>query len=229
MRSKFLIIMAFMLCSCDEGRIFETEIINEQGGLTVRVEIVGASGADRWFSGYSLAVAGFGAGNEYALISKNIELDAEGNCSASLSGITAAVQNVELCIIDRLRRRVVRFESAECTRGGSLVLLSEGADFSPEAAIQHEIFNTTCINCHGGASYAAAGLNLTEGYAFNELTGVGSVKMTGKLRVSPGQPDESVLYRILVGNESEGWKYDHSVEITAQEKLDLIKNWIKAQ
>lgn len=225
---KWILIAALALTGCDEGRIYGDYLPDDRSGLSAHVEIVNALGVDRWFSGYSLAVAGFIPGSEYALISKNLELDDAGCCDVTLSGIPPEAQTIELCVVDRLRRRVAVFQSV---RVGSdeLSLICRGADLSPEAAIQSEIFNTTCINCHGGANFAAGNLNLTEGCAFQELVGQPSVKEPGRLRVAQGAPEESVLYQILSGNGSAAWSYDHSVEITASEKLDLIKNWIKAQ
>ncbi len=228
MRFKWILPL-LALCSCDEGRIWPEEVADSASeGLTARVEIADAVGADRWFSGYSLAVAGFAPGSEYALISKNIELTEEGSASVALTGIPAEVESVELCIIDRLRRRVASFESVPMA-SSEVTLSSVGADFSPEQVIQTEVFNTTCINCHGGASFSAAGLNLTRGHSFEELIGVTSVKNPQMQRVCPGDPDRSLLYQILVGQDSKEWNYDHSVEITASERLDLIKNWIIAQ
>lgn len=225
---KWILIAALALTGCDEGRIYPEDTVAGQGGVTVTVTITGAKSFDGWFDGYSPAVAGFMAGSEYALISKNLEFDSEGNCVMTLSGIPAETQSIEICVVDRLRRRVACIERKELSTGLT-ELRSDGADFSPEGAIQREIFNTSCINCHGGANYAAAKLNLTEGCAFESLVGVESVREPGQIRVLAGEPDESLLYRILAGKESEAWNYDHSVEITAAEKLDLIKNWIKAQ
>lgn len=222
-------IAAMALTGCDEGRIFDAVPSESRGGLTASVEIHDACGSGRWFSGYTIAVAGFVAGSEYAVISENIELDDSGSARITLSGIPHTTNTIELCVIDRLRRRVAVFESIEVGGGAGLSLSSSGEDLSPEAAIQREVFNTTCINCHGGANFAAAGLNLTDGRSFGELVGCPSVKNPDCMRVAPGSPDESILYRILAGKESESWNYDHSVEITAQEKLELIKNWIKAQ
>lgn len=226
---KWFLILALALTGCDEGRIYDDFVIEGNAGATAAVKVRDARGYDRWFSGYSLAVAGFSAGSEYALISKNIELDGAGNCEVVLSGIPSDVQSVELCVVDRLRRRVAVFNSVDIKGEKMTNILSENDDLSPESAIQREIFNTTCINCHGGANFAAASLNLTEGRAFQELIGVQSVKNPQEMRVKPGSPEESVLYKILSGTESAGWNYDHSVEITSPEKLDLIKNWIKTQ
>lgn len=228
MRFKW-ILLPLSLCSCDEGRIWPEDVSESpNGGVTAYVEITDAVGADRWFSGYSLAVAGFAPGNEYALISKNIEIENDATASVVLTGVPSEVETIELCIIDRLRRRVASFMSVPVA-SSEVTLSSVGDDFSPESAIQTEVFNPTCINCHGGASFSAAGLNLTPGHSFCELIGVSSVKNPQMMRVEPGQPDRSILYRILAGDDSKEWNYDHSVEITASERLDLIKNWIIAQ
>ncbi|MBD5342208.1 MAG: hypothetical protein HDR93_02980 [Bacteroides sp.] len=228
MRFKWILPL-LVLCSCDEGRIWPDDVIETNSdGLTATVVITGATGADRWFSGYSLAVGGFTPGSEYALISKNIVTDSDGSATVVLTGVPAEVETIELCVIDRLRRRVASFSSVP-VGAANVTITSEGADFSPEQAIQTEVFNTTCINCHGGASFSAAGLNLTQEHAFRELIGVTSVKDPEMMRVHPGQPDKSLLYNILAGEDSKEWNYDHSVEITASERLDLIKNWIIAQ
>lgn len=228
MRFKWIIGLLPMLTACDEGRIYDEAVGGERGGLRVEVTVSNSSGANAWFEGYSLAVAGFSAVSEYAIISKALTVDDDGNCRVTLDGIPAEVRTVELCVIDRLRRKVATFRSVGIG-DGPLEIISDGDDFSPESPIQSEIFNTTCVNCHGGANFAAAGLNLSEGRSFGELIGVQSVKVPEEMRVAPGNAEASVLYRILAGNASAGWNYDHSVEITASEKLELIKNWIKAQ
>ncbi len=186
------------------------------------------TGADTWSSGYTLVLAGFEDGNDYALITKNIETSiSEGFYDVTLSGIPAEVSTIELCAIDRLRRRIATFLSAEYSaQDGTLQLNAEGVDMSMSAAIQNEIFNTTCIQCHGGSGHAAAGLDLLAGNSFGNLISVPSRKMSGTDRVSPGKSAESELFLILDTDISADWNYDHSVEVVRQEKLDLIRNWI---
>lgn len=224
-----IIAVAALLTGCDEGRIYPQGVDDSTGsGLSAEVELSGLRGASEWPSGYSVVLAGFVAGKEYAVVSKNLDIDAEGNCRVSVTGIPAEVSTVELCVIDRLRRRIASFASVAASGADDLVLKCEDTDVSPAAAIQTEIFNTTCTNCHGGASFAAAGLNLTEGRAFDEMIGRESVKIAGKMRVEPGNADESVLWMILGGSESADWAYDHSVELATQQRRDLIKNWINS-
>lgn len=220
--------LVLIAAGCDEGRIYDDYEFEGPEGVSAHVTAT-VTGADLWPEGYSLAVAGFADGNEYALISKNIEVGAEGNCDIVLSGIPSGTSTIELCAIDRLRRRVASFAKTECADKADALSLDAGTiDTSPAAGIQAEIFNTTCIQCHGGSNFSAARLNLTAGHALDELIGVESVKEPGHLRVEAGNSAASVLYRILATDESAYWNYDHSVEVVAPEKLDLIKNWIDA-
>ena len=213
--------------SCDEGRIYNDDTVQTEEGGSAR--FTGKiSGTDTWSPGYTLALAGFEDGNDYALISKNIEIaGTDGKYDITLSGIPGEVNVIELCAIDRLRRRVATFLSAEYSPQGATIQISDdGVDMSMAAAIQTEIFNTTCIQCHGGTGHAAAGLDLLAGNSFGNLIGIPSRKIPGTDRVSPGKSGESELFMILDSDISADWNYDHSVEVVRQEKLDLIRNWI---
>ncbi|MDE6479803.1 MAG: hypothetical protein K2L45_05980 [Muribaculaceae bacterium] len=214
------------LSSCDEGRIYNDDTVQtEEGGAAHFSGSV--TGADTWSQGYTLALAGFEDGNDYALISKNIDFSAsDGKCDVTLSGIPADVTTIELCAIDRLRRRVATFISADYNTQATLQISAEMVDMSMSGAIQTEIFNTTCVQCHGGNGHAAAGLELLEGNSFSNLISVPSRKIPGMDRVTPGQSAESELFLILDTDISADWNYDHSVEVVRQEKLDLIRNWI---
>ena len=215
------------LISCDEGRIYNDDTVQTEEGGAARFSGT-VTGADTWSQGYTLALAGFEDGNEYALISKNIDVSAgEGTCDVTLSGIPADVTTIELCAIDRLRRRVATFLSASYDpQSGILQMGAEDVDMSMAGAIQAEIFNTTCVQCHGGNGHAAAGLELLAGESFANLISVPSRKMPGIDRVKPGKSDESELFLILDTDASSDWNYDHSVEVVRSEKLDLIRNWI---
>lgn len=227
--NHIILISAISICnsSCDEGRIFPDDIAQaEEGGSAHFSGTV--TGADTWSSGYTLALAGFTDGNEYALISKNIDAGiSNGRCEVTLSGIPSEVNTIELCAIDRLRRRVATFLTANFDhQSGTLQIDTEAIDISMSAAIQTEIFNTTCAQCHGATGHAAAGLDLLAGKSMDNLISVPSRKMPGVDRVSPGNSAESELFLILSSDISSDWNYDHSVEVVRQEKLDLIRNWI---
>lgn len=215
------------LLSCDEGRLYNDYTVQTEEGGSARFSGK-VNGTETWSQGYTLALAGFEEGNDYALISKNIEISViEDRCEITLSGIPSDVTAIELCALDRLRRRVATFISADYNPEDGIVQLSaEGIDVSMAAAIQTEIFNTTCIQCHGGNGHAAAGLDLMAGNSFGNLIDIPSRKISGMDRVSPGKSGESELFLILDSDISADWNYDHSVEVVRQEKLDLIRNWI---
>ena len=215
------------LSSCDEGRIYNDNTLQTEDGGSAHFSGT-VMGADTWSQGYTLALAGFEEGNEYALISKNIDISAsDGKCEVTLSGIPADVTKIELCAIDRLRRRVATFLSTDYNHQSVILQISaEAVDMSMSGAIQTEIFNTTCVQCHGGNGHAAAGLELLEGNSFSNLISIPSRKIPGKDRVTPGKSAESELFMILDTDISADWNYDHSVEVVRQEKLELIRNWI---
>lgn len=216
-----------ILVSCDEGRLYGEDVLISQEGGNARI-IATVAGLETWSEQYTLAVAGFEDGNEFALISKNIEpAVTDGKCDVVLTGIPPEVSTVELCAIDRLRRRVATFaSSAYVIENDTLMINITSVDLSMSKAIQKEIFNTTCIQCHGGSNHIAAGLNLIDGESFSNMITVPSVKVPDMNRVQPGNSASSVLYLILSESASSTWSYDHSVEIVRQEKLDLIRNWI---
>lgn len=221
--------LLFFLPSCDEGRLSDDDIVVDQEGGNARMT-VSVTGLETWPSGYTVALAGFEDGNEYALISKNIDVAVStGTCNIVLTGIPPEVSTIELCALDRLRRKVTSFLSADYVAGNDTVKITgTSVDLSMAGAIQRDIFNTTCIQCHGGSNYSAAGLNLTEGKSWDGLISVTSVKNPGLKRIQPGESASSLLYLILSGDYSSSWSYDHSVEVVRQEKLDLIRNWIDA-
>lgn len=228
MKHSFLIAaMAIALAACDEGRIPDVQIETRREGLSARASMP-VKGYESWPAGYTLALAAFNDGNEFAVISKNISVGEKGICNVVLTGIPTDANSVELCAIDRLRRRIATFATMPADAATDTIRFeSETLDLSMFGAIQREVFNTTCTQCHGGAGFAAAGLNLTAGKSYADLVGCVSAKQPGELRVDPGAPDRSLLYRILASDESATWSYDHSVEVTAQETLDLIHNWIE--
>lgn len=222
-----MFVTTISLASCDEGRIYPEDTVQTEDGGIARFSGK-VTGCDTWSPGYTLVLAGFEDGNDYALISKNIiSSGSDGEYAVTLSGIPADVNTIELCAVDRLRRRIATFLSAEYNpQIGTLQLSTNDLDMSMSAAVQTEIFNTTCVQCHGGSGHAAAGLDLLTGNSLGNLISVPSRKIPGMDRVSPGKSAESELFLILDTDISADWNYDHSVEVVCQEKLDLIRNWI---
>lgn len=87
-------------------------------------------------------------------------------------------------------------------------LTGPSPDLQPTfASIQREIFQSTdlagrtaCVSCHTNVGRnPAAGLNLTEGTAYNSLVNVPSTAKPGAIRVIPGDPENSYLIHKLEG------------------------------
>lgn len=229
MRTRCLLasIAAVALCSCDEGRIYDdTDVMAERG---VNVSMTGRlSGLDTWPEGYTVVLAAFDGKSDYALVAKPVGAVADGGDVTMEMEVTGGEPaTVELCAVNRLRRRVVTFASVSCGASMDAVGLDAvDVDVSMFSAIQHDVFNTTCANCHGASTHAAAGLYLTEGHSYGSLVGVGSQLLPDAQRVAPGDADASVLYKAVATDMSAGWRYDHTKEIISTITIDLIKDWI---
>lgn len=227
-RLIFAVSLLLLLASCDDGKIYDDYVMQQEDGIVVKLtgNISGISG---WGSGYNIAVAGFGDG-EYAVISKNVTTVAgedDDEVELIMSGVTSQVKTVELCAIDRLRKRVVTFKSIACDFTADTLVFEVGdVDAGMFNAIQQSVFNVTCANCHGASNYAAAGLYLTEGKSYDALVNRGSRLLEGETLVVPGDGETSVLYKTLSSDVSSTWGYDHSVEVLSATTLDLIKGWI---
>lgn len=224
----FYVFAGMMLCmsSCDDGRIAEKVSVPENG-MTVRMTGVVRDG-DSWHERYDLAVAGFGDDSDYAVVSKVIDIsEGEVPVDVSLTGIDGSVSRVELCVLNRLRKRIATFKSVELNTAQESVEIDFGTiDVGMLTTIQNVLFSTTCANCHGATGRAAGSLFLTEGMSRESLVGVPSVKVEGMNRVEPGNAGQSVLYQALTSDISSMWHYNHSSEVTSNDIKTLIADWI---
>lgn len=221
-----IVSLAVLCSSCDEGRIEPTAQTATQAGRTVRMEAT-ISGIESWPSGYTVSLAAFRPGDEYAEVAKTIPEG--GDVVMELSGVPSGISTVEICAIDRLRRRVATFASMQPDEGeGSMSFTPGEVAAGMYDAMQTAIFDTRCVQCHGRTGHAAAGLDLTFGQSYASLVGVPSVKEAGNMRVDPGNPEASTLYRALAMPVTSTWGYDHSVEVVDQPLLQLVSSWIEA-
>lgn len=221
----FLIIFfIFAFVSCDDGRIYEESVVIPEEGRVVRLTGL-LTGADNWSSGYHVVVAGFDEEKDYAVITKAVPAT---ECrEVVLSGISDEVTRIELCVVNRLRKRLLTYAAFDCPVTADTIHLDAGTkNLGMYATVQSQLFNTTCANCHGASTHAAAGLYLTEGKSYAALVNRPSKKVEGKLLVSPGDADGSVLYQSLGTDISAAWNYDHTKEILSDEWLDVLEDWI---
>lgn len=215
--------------ACDDGRIYEhTEIHAEKGRV---MKLIGSvTGLSGWNEEYSVVLAGFNGESDYAIVTKRIpESMEQERGEVVMTGIASQVTRIDLCIINKLRKRIVSFASIDCTenREDTLHMNVEALNVGMYQTIQTQLFETTCANCHGASNQAAAELYLTTGKSYKALVNVPSRIETNILLVKPGDSGASLLYQLLTSNISSSWRYDHSKEVLSYEMQDLVKNWIE--
>lgn len=225
-----LTLITMTAISCDDGRIYETTVHISQEGRTLKMTGK-INGIDKWTNDYNIVVAGFDDESEYAIISKIVSTSVgeDGDTKVIMSGISDDVTKVELCAIDRLRRRVITFRSINnnIAEVDTMRIDVGTIDVSMYHTIQTNIFTTSCIGCHGESTEAAAQLHLTEGVSYSALVNQPSTINENILRVKPNNARESFLHLILSSND-----YTHHPHTdilpakTKTELLELIDSWI---
>lgn len=219
-----LLLLSSLAVSCDDGKIYNEGRSTEREGGTVKLTAK-IDGVDSWPGGYSVVLAGFVPDNEFAQTAKGITPAADGSIEMILAGIPGEVNQIEICVINKLRKRVTSFYEVGFTEQPDTVRLDAGTlDASMFNSIQTEIFDRSCTACHGGSTEPAAGLYLTEGKSYDALVNVVADKSKeGLMLVKPGNAAESFLHVILHENVL---NYDHTNIITTSNTLTLLDDWI---
>lgn len=220
------------LTACDEGDIIDETFVDETESYTVKFT-ADVTGLDAWTTGYDIVVAAFDGESDYAVIQKQLTTSADGNTTLVLSGIPTTARTVEFCVTNKLRRRIVTFESlaispsAMSTSDTISFSLSSRMDVGMFATIQRHIFDGPAYNCSlcHGAEGGRAGLDLSEGHSWTNLVGAMSSRIDGALRVVPGSASESVLHQALAEGNPTALRYDHSNLLDGVLKR-LIDDWI---
>ena len=95
------------------------------------------------------------------------------------------------------------------------------------AQLQRNVFTPRCAGCHGLSSYAAAGVNLTEGKTYDNIVGKPSRRIEGKNIVEPGNYAESSLAQMLDTDITSTWGYDHQHADISDSWREILKKWIE--
>ena len=91
------------------------------------------------------------------------------------------------------------------------------------AAIQQEVFTPTCAisGCHNGSERP----NLTSAVAYNNIVNVQSAQ--GVDYIDPGNPDNSYLYRKIIGVNIAGRIMPRNGAAFAAAITDSVRTWIE--
>lgn len=219
-----LLALLALAASCDDGRLYADRLILPEEGRVVRLTAT-LDGLDTWADGYSVVLAGFGEGSDYAVIAKSVQAADDGTVDITMSGVAEEVTTLEVCAINRIRKRVATYYELDCsTLADDTLRIDAGRlDVGMFATIQQDIFDRTCTGCHGEGRW----LDLSAGASHATLVGQPSTVFEGRTRVLPGHAAESVLYTILTTDESAGLATDHRTQFTlSDEQFALIEDWI---
>ena len=196
-----LLALLAVTASCDDGRLYADRLIIPEEGRVVKLTAT-LEGLDTWSDGYSIVLAGFEDGSDYTVIAKSVQAADDGTVDITMSGVAEEVTTLEVCAINRIRKRL---------------------DVGMFATIQQDIFDRTCTGCHGEGRW----LDLSAGTSYQTLVGQPSTVFEGRTRVLPGSAAESVLYTILTTSESADLGTDHQTQFTlSEEQFALIGDWI---
>lgn len=219
-----LLALLAVTASCDDGRLYADRLIIPEEGRVVKLTAT-LEGLDTWSDGYSIVLAGFEDGSDYTVIAKSVQAADDGTVDITMSGVAEEVTTLEVCAINRIRKRVATYYELDCsTLGDDTIRIDVGRlDVGMFATIQQDIFDRTCTGCHGEGRW----LDLSAGTSYKTLVGQPSTVFEGRTRVLPGSAAESVLYTILTTSESADLGTDHQTQFTlSEEQFALIGDWI---
>ena len=219
-----LLALLAVTASCDDGRLYADRLIIPEEGRVVKLTAT-LEGLDTWSDGYSIVLAGFEDGSDYTVIAKSVQAADDGTVDITMSGVAEEVTTLEVCAINRIRKRVATYYELDCsTLADDTLRIDAGRlDVGMFATIQQDIFDRTCTGCHGEGRW----LDLSAGASHATLVGQPSTVFEGRTRVLPGHAAESVLYTILTTDESANLATDHQTQFTlSDEQFALIEDWI---
>ena len=110
-------------------------------------------------------------------------------------------------------------------------LLGGGPPPDPTATftrVQNEIFSPTCaqLGCHDRLA-KQENQQLTAGVAYSQTVGHPSVEMPTLLRVAPGDPANSYLYRKITGAGITGDRMPQGGPFLSDAQINLVRDWIR--
>lgn len=231
-----------MLTSCDSGDIAEKVYAVNEAGLTVKIS-ARMNGLSEWEgSGYTLAAAGFATDSKFAIVQRALPTTKESDVPVSLvlSNLSSDVQTVELALTNSLRKRIITLATinmadyADNSARDTIHLDLGTVNVGRFGVLQTGLFNRACIQCHGASGRSAAGLNLTEGNAYDALVNVPSSRREGYLRVESGNAEGSLLHLILNEGGENLLSHNHTEILSSQFKTNLeevsalIDQWIES-
>jgi len=94
--------------------------------------------------------------------------------------------------------------------------------------VQNEIFTPTCavIGCHDPLGQQSQ-LILTANRSYAQTVNVPSVELSGVARIRPNDPDNSYLYRKIIGVNITGDRMPQGQPPLSDAQIKLVRDWIR--
>ena len=90
------------------------------------------------------------------------------------------------------------------------------------------IFDRDCVRCHGSSGALNLAAMVSYGNLVNVAAAGGSCAASGMLRVVPGDPAMSLLYRKVMGTQSCGAQMPRGAAAMSMSDTEIIRRWIAA-
>ncbi|MCR5820602.1 MAG: hypothetical protein K6F94_06635 [Bacteroidaceae bacterium] len=231
----WVIVILMTAVACDEGDIRDHNVTYAQGGFSVKLS-GRFTGLGEWDDGYSVVLAAFnGQDRVYDMGEMRITPDCEGRDTTIIwNNINRGAQSVELCVVNKLRRRMATLRTADVDENADTVYLNVGEVNTGLFGAVQSLFNMRCAGCHGGGNYA--NLKLDSAHAYPQLVNIPAHRpeFGGAMRVAPGNPAGSALYQMLDPSDERGnsvLMFQHKAAFTEDDMsqtyaLSIIGKWI---
>lgn len=216
-----------VLISCDEGKIYPDNTVETGRTVTVTVSF---QGLDAWpKKNYLSLIAEDVNGN--ALTTKRFIKPSSENEKVTLTlyNLKDETKTINIGVISNGLNLIYNYYTYQIDfTQESTTLPVEKINLASLKRIQQQVFNTSCIACHGGSDKVSGNLYLTEEKAYGALVNVPAPRSEdGKMYVKPSAPEESFFLDIL---ENDILYYNHTDIFNGTEKQEitgLIKAWIE--
>lgn len=229
--------IAWLLTACDSGDIREQQGEKESRGIIVRMS-GRISGTQSWSSRYQIVLAAFSNIDDYSILQKELPTGIQNGDSIDLvlADIGGTANQVQLCVVDKVRERVAAFRQLKLTdemfkHPKDTVRFDIGStDVSMYSVVERDLFDNICSKCHGNNGRAAGDMDLRKGYAYTSTVNVSSHIDPTQKRIVPGNAKNSWIVRVLTpGNENLTHYKDHTLILDNDRDnkyFSLLKDWI---
>ena len=94
--------------------------------------------------------------------------------------------------------------------------------------VQNEVFTPTCarIGCHDTLGQQSQ-LVLTPSRSYAEIVNRASIEMPSLLRIKPGDPPNSYLYRKIIGSGITGDRMPQGLPPLSDAQIKLVRDWVR--